>query len=94
MAAFTRARVSATAVVLVAVILAVAPAAVHGARGAPTRQLQQLGTCSTFVANCSTCRFVTSGTRTVTVCTMCNDGFLVKNSGRSCCEWRWLRSDL
>lgn len=49
--------------------------------------LQTAEQCNATIRGCVACRFQRfGGTTTRTVCTACDVGYEVKNSGRACCE--------
>jgi hypothetical protein len=49
--------------------------------------LQSTTECSRSIANCDTCTFRTVGSTTRAICTKCATGYVVKASGRACCEF-------
>jgi hypothetical protein len=52
------------------------------------RELLQLSAeCSRAIPNCNTCTFRTVGSTTRAICTQCATGYVVKASGRACCEF-------
>jgi hypothetical protein len=63
------------------------PADESGVGGGLRALLQAGNDCSRTVTNCETCRFqMFAGSVTRAICTKCATGYVIKASGRGCCE--------